>query len=215
MSCIAVITTARPSEPTRTQAYEGGPPPPYQIWLASPMPRRTGPSERARTSSRRAQCWLGAAVALEQVLRRERPAVGEVVVGVVAPPQLERVELEPRGELVEQALEPERPLDEARRAERRVRRQVELRPVGLRADVLAGVEHLASARRSGPRSRTSRSRSRTRPRARRASRRSARRRVSRWIVALRLPVARFSSRRVSAQRTGRPVFSASAIAMNV
>src|SRR2546421_11764406 len=36
MSCIAVITVARPSEPIRTQAYEGGPPPPYQIWLASP-----------------------------------------------------------------------------------------------------------------------------------------------------------------------------------
>ena len=34
-----------------------------------------------------------------------------------------------------------------------------------------------------------------------------------WIVPLRLPVARFSSRRVSAQRTGRPVFPASAIAM--
>src|SRR5688500_1691165 len=36
MSCIAVMTVARPSEPTRTHAYEGGPPPPYQIWLASP-----------------------------------------------------------------------------------------------------------------------------------------------------------------------------------
>src|SRR5438034_21752 len=34
MSCIAVTTVARPSEPTRTQAYEGGPPPPYQTWLA-------------------------------------------------------------------------------------------------------------------------------------------------------------------------------------
>src|SRR3954449_4065901 len=34
MSCIAVTTVAPPSEPPRTQAYEGGPPPPYQIWLA-------------------------------------------------------------------------------------------------------------------------------------------------------------------------------------
>src|SRR4029078_7725358 len=57
-------------------------------------------------------------------------------------PQLEWVELESRGELVEHALEPERALDEAGRAEGGVRRQVQLRPVGLRADVLAGVEHL-------------------------------------------------------------------------
>src|ERR687886_2604047 len=34
MSCIAVTTVARPSEPTRIHAYDGGPPPPYQIWLA-------------------------------------------------------------------------------------------------------------------------------------------------------------------------------------
>src|SRR5213079_2542278 len=31
MCCIAVITVARPSEPIRTHAYDGGPPPPYQI----------------------------------------------------------------------------------------------------------------------------------------------------------------------------------------
>jgi hypothetical protein len=35
------------------------------------------------------------------------------------------------------------------------------------------------------------------------------------MVALRLPLAWFSSRRVSAQRTYRPAFCASAIAMNV
>src|SRR5580765_9094438 len=56
MSCIAVITVARPSEPSRTQAYEGGPPPPYQIWLARPTPRFHGPSLRARTWLRRSQC---------------------------------------------------------------------------------------------------------------------------------------------------------------
>src|SRR5438876_8677832 len=50
MSCIAVTTVARPSEPTRIHAYDGGPPPPYQIWLASPTPRFHGPSLRARTS---------------------------------------------------------------------------------------------------------------------------------------------------------------------
>jgi xanthine dehydrogenase YagR molybdenum-binding subunit len=39
--------------------------------------------------------------------------------------------------------------------------------------------------------------------------------VRRWIVALRLPVARFSSRRVSAHFTGRPVRRASSAAMEV
>src|ERR1051326_8803328 len=39
--------------------------------------------------------------------------------------------------------------------------------------------------------------------------------VSRWIVALRLPAATFSSRLVSAQRTGRPVACASTAATNV
>src|SRR4051795_8129268 len=43
MSCIAVITTARASEPMRTHAYEGGPPPPYHVWLAIPTPRFHGP----------------------------------------------------------------------------------------------------------------------------------------------------------------------------
>ena len=70
---------------------------------------------------------LGAPVALEQVLAAERAAVGRVVFGVVAAAQLERVEAELRGELVEQALEPERALDEPRRAKRLHRRQVELR----------------------------------------------------------------------------------------
>src|SRR6266700_7363064 len=46
MSCIAVITVARPSEPSRTHAYEGGPPPPYQIWLAIPTPRFQTASDR-------------------------------------------------------------------------------------------------------------------------------------------------------------------------
>jgi hypothetical protein len=61
---------------------------------------------------------LGAAIALHQVLRRRTAAVEEVGVRVVRAPQLERVELELRGELVEQALEPERALDEPRRAGR-------------------------------------------------------------------------------------------------
>jgi hypothetical protein len=56
MSCIAVTTFARPSEPTRIHAYDGGPPPPYQICDAMPTPRFTTSVERARTSKRRAQC---------------------------------------------------------------------------------------------------------------------------------------------------------------
>src|SRR5437764_3747720 len=42
MSCIAVTTVARPSPPRRTHAYEGGPPPPYHVWLARPTPRFHG-----------------------------------------------------------------------------------------------------------------------------------------------------------------------------
>ena len=92
---------------------------------------------------------LGAAVALHQVLRRVRLVVGRV--RVVEAPQLERVQVELRRELVEQALEPERPLDEAGRAERLHRRRVDLRRVEDRAHVLAVVEqpHRAVGRR-GP-----------------------------------------------------------------
>jgi hypothetical protein len=50
MSCIAVTTCTRPSAPTRIHAYEGGPPPPNQIWLAIPTPYFTVSVERARTS---------------------------------------------------------------------------------------------------------------------------------------------------------------------
>jgi hypothetical protein len=76
------------------------------------------------------------------VLGRERPAVEQVDVGVIAPAQLERVELEPGGQLVEQALEPERALDEAGRAEGGHRARVQLRAVDRRGHVLASVEHL-------------------------------------------------------------------------
>ena len=56
MSWWPVTTWARPSPESRTHAYEGGPPPPYHVWLASPTPRVHLPSDRACTSSRRAQC---------------------------------------------------------------------------------------------------------------------------------------------------------------
>src|SRR5436305_9201475 len=68
---------------------------------------------------------FGALVALHQVLRRVRPLVGRV--RVVAPAQLERIDVELSRELVEQGLEPERPFDETRCAERLHRRRVDLR----------------------------------------------------------------------------------------
>ena len=86
---------------------------------------------------------LGALVALLELLRRDRrPLVRH---RVVAAAQLERIHVELCGELVDDALEPERPLDEARRTERLHRRRVDLRAVRLRADVLAVVEHLHRA----------------------------------------------------------------------
>ncbi len=88
---------------------------------------------------------LGAPVALHQALRRVRAAVHCVGVRVVELPQLERVDPELRGELVEHALERPRSLDEARRAEGGHRGQVQLRAVLDRADVLAGVEQLRRA----------------------------------------------------------------------
>src|SRR5207247_2935560 len=55
MSCIAVTTVARPSAPSLSHAYDGGPPPPYQICDASPTPRFHVLSLSAFTSWRRAQ----------------------------------------------------------------------------------------------------------------------------------------------------------------
>ena len=92
---------------------------------------------------------LGPAVALEQALRGEGPPVEHVQVGVVPPPQLERVEPELRAELVEQALEPERPLDEPRRAKRGHRGRVQLGAVQSRRHVRDAVEHLHRAVRAG------------------------------------------------------------------
>ena len=62
------------------------------------------------------------AVALGEVLRRERAVVGAIGVGVVHAPQLEWVDAELHGELVEQAFERERALDEAGSPESRHRR---------------------------------------------------------------------------------------------
>ena len=90
---------------------------------------------------------LGPAVALEQVLGRERALLHDVAVGVVHAAQLERIDLELGGELVEQALEAERALDETRSAEGGVRASVELRAVLDGGDVRTAVEHLHRPRR--------------------------------------------------------------------
>jgi hypothetical protein len=80
-------------------------------------------------------------VALHEVLGRERAAV-RLGIEMVDAAQLQRIDVELRGELVEQALEPERPLDESRRAEGRVRRRIQLRAVLDDAHVVARVEVL-------------------------------------------------------------------------
>src|SRR5439155_4888109 len=91
---------------------------------------------------RRGLVPLRTVVAFGEVLGRERAAVDEVAVGMVAATKLEWIEPELRGKLVEQAFEPERAFDESRRAEGGVWAGVQLRPELGRADVLAGIEHL-------------------------------------------------------------------------
>ena len=120
---------ARPSAPSRTHAYGAGRR--RRTRSGSPCRRRasTRPSTAGAHLVPALPVRLGAAVALDQVLRRERALVDRVGVGVVAPAQLQRVDVELRRQLVEQALEPERPLDEPGRAEGRHRRHVQLRAV--------------------------------------------------------------------------------------
>jgi hypothetical protein len=64
---------------------------------------------------------------------------------VIPPPQLERIELEARRDLIEQALEAERSLDETGSPKGGVRRRVQLRAVLHGAHVFACVEHLHRA----------------------------------------------------------------------
>jgi hypothetical protein len=84
---------------------------------------------------------LGEPVALHEVLRRVGTALG-IGVEVIDAAKLERVHIDLRRDLVEQALQPERPLDEPGRAEGRIRRRVQLRAVLDEAHVVARVEVL-------------------------------------------------------------------------
>ena len=142
MSWMPVVTSARPSASRRIDACAGGPPPPHQICVAQPIPRRSPSAPGSRSASRLGPAGElgGAVVAREQPLARVRQPGPLVGVDVVQPAQLERVEVEPRGELVHRLVEHGHALDDARRAERVLRAQA--RPDGEdhRPDVLAGVE---------------------------------------------------------------------------
>ena len=93
-----------------------------------------------RVALRPARQLGGAVDAGREVLGRVRQAADLVDVDVVGAPQVERVERERRGELVERALVAERALHDARRAERVRRLDVEQQRNRLRAHVGAAVE---------------------------------------------------------------------------
>jgi hypothetical protein len=133
---------------------------------------------------------LGAPVALFEVLRRKRTVVDAVGARVVAPAQLERVDVEFRGELVEQAFERKGPLDEAGYCT--VRTLSQAYSIFIGPSVVADQPERPMALMKSPPSATSV------PSDLAAA-------VRRWMVALRFPAAMFSSRRVSAHLTGRPV----------
>ena len=215
MSCIAVTTVAR--------AVRADPHPGVGRRPAAAVPDLAREPDAAPPRALGSGAHLGAAgpvrlrapVALGQVLGGVGPPVDGVGVRVIAPPQLERVELELGGQLVEQALEPERPLDEPRGAERAFGPVFSLAPVSVGAHVRAGVEHLHRAGRRADEPVPADGHRRTPPSSavRVPSARAPT--LRRWIDALRFPPARFSSRRVSAQRTGRPVRRASSAATYV
>ena len=217
MSCIAVTTVARPSEPTRTHAYEGGPPPPYQIWLASPTPRFHVPVGARAHLVPPLPVRLRAAVALHQVLGRRtagRPR-GRRRRGCCAAARAGRGRASAASSSSRHS-SAERALDEAGRAE------------GGASAACSASRRTRSCARSGRR-RASASGPAVRRRASRpqptaltksppsaVSVPSARApATSRWIVALRLPASRFSSRAIGEQRTGRPVRFASSAATYV
>jgi hypothetical protein len=84
MSCIAVITVARPSEPIRTHSVRGRPAAAVpdlarEPDAVSPRPLRPCPHFIPAGPVR-----LGAAIALEQVLGRVRTPVDEIRVGMVS-----------------------------------------------------------------------------------------------------------------------------------
>src|SRR4029450_5668763 len=62
---------------------------------------------------------FGAAGALRQVLRGERPVVNAVRVGVVPPPELQRIDVELRGKVVGQRLQTDSGLSRAKRPAQR------------------------------------------------------------------------------------------------
>ena len=143
MSCVPVTTVARPSAPRRTSACAGGPPPPHQIWQAAPRPRRrpSGPGSAA-SASRSAQPASSAArsIACVEALGGVGQPARLVELDAVSPAELERIDLERLGELVDRLLEAERSLHHARRAVRVGEAEVEANGERRGAHVLAAVE---------------------------------------------------------------------------
>ena len=142
MSWMPVVTSARPSASRRIDACAGGPPPPHQICVAHPIPRRS-PSEPARrVRPVRPPGELGCpVVAREQPLARIRGkprALVERRRG--SPAQLERIQVEPRGELVHRLVEHRHPLHHTGRPKRVLRPKTRLDGEDHRPDVRAGVE---------------------------------------------------------------------------
>ena len=117
----------------------------------------------------------GAVVAREEALARIGKAGCLVAVDVVQAAQLERIELELRGELVDRLLEHGHALDDPGGAERVLRSDARLHGERHRADVGAGVERERRLRGPGRPSLRHPSRPPPRARSRSASRRSARR----------------------------------------
>ena len=119
-------------------------------WSATAVPDLRGETDAVLPRSLAARTHLvalrpvrlRAPVALFEILGGERTVVDPVGAGVVATAQLERVEVQLRRQLVEEAFERECALDEPGRAERGHRRQVQLRRELNCAHVVARVQHL-------------------------------------------------------------------------
>ena len=195
-------------------ACAGGLPEPHQICSAQPMPR-----------SRPSGCGSRSAVAVgpARELGRARHAAVErldgvrlaallVDVGVVAAPQLQRVEPELRREHVHRLLQAGRALHHAGRAEGVGRREVDLEREQQPAHVVAVVERHRRRQHRHAAGRTRRSRRARRRRRPRGARRATAPSRTLWRVAARRPPTSCSAWRSLITRTGRRVSRESAVA---
>ena len=114
---------------------------------AADAPATVAHRRRQRRAPLPAEALGAEAVALAQRLARVRPVLARILLGVVAQPQLERIDLQREGELVHRALEREIAGRLARRAREGRRRDVELGDAVGREVVRAGVEMACRQRR--------------------------------------------------------------------